>query len=244
MRIGRCSVNSYKVFLCVGICVGSLVTAALGASSGLSPLRVGLGSTASAVAGLIGARIYYILIYFRMFLKLHSLSGLWDTSKGGVSVLGALVTFVPASSAAATWLDIPVVALWDHMGLGVLAGGFWIKLGCVFNGCCGGRETTAQLSVHLRDTVGVMKRRIPVQFLEMAWSLIGFGAFCLLWRSRFPEGSYALAVLAGYGIGRLFLEPLRERPAVVFGRVYINQIVAALLAIAAGVALIIRNLFA
>jgi phosphatidylglycerol:prolipoprotein diacylglycerol transferase len=42
-------------------------------------------------------------------------------------------------------------------------------------------------------------------------------------------------------VGRFFLEPLRERPAIVFGRVRINQVVAALLALAAGGALMIRG---
>ena len=77
--------------------------------------------------------------------------------------------------------------------------------------------------------------------MEMAWWLIGFVAFIILWPRVLPSGSYALAVIAWYGIGRFFLEPLRERPDIVFGRVRIDQVVAALLAIAAGCALIIRG---
>ena len=50
-----------------------------------------------------------------------------------------------------------------------------------------------------------------------------------------------LAVLAWYGVGRFFLEPLRERPDIVFGQVRINQVVAALLALGAGCALIMRG---
>jgi prolipoprotein diacylglyceryltransferase len=43
------------------------------------------------------------------------------------------------------------------------------------------------------------------------------------------------------GLGRFFLEPLREHPDLVFGRIRINQVVAALLAIGAGGALIVLN---
>jgi phosphatidylglycerol---prolipoprotein diacylglyceryl transferase len=75
----------------------------------------------------------------------------------------------------------------------------------------------------------------------MAWWLTGFVAFLMLWPGALPPGSYALAVAAWYGIGRFFLEPLREWQDVVFGRVRIDQIVAALLAIAAGSALIARG---
>ena len=43
-RINGYAVNSYKFFLCVGIYVGTLATAALASFSGLSPLRVGLAA--------------------------------------------------------------------------------------------------------------------------------------------------------------------------------------------------------
>jgi prolipoprotein diacylglyceryltransferase len=131
--------------------------------------------------------------------------------------------------------------LWDYMAVGVLTGGFWVRLGCVFNGCCAGAETKTKLGICLHDTRGVIKPRIPVQFLEMAWWLMGLIGFFMLWPSTLPTGSYALAVLAWYGAGRFFLEPLREQSDVVFGRVRIDQVVAALLALGAGGVLIFRG---
>jgi prolipoprotein diacylglyceryltransferase len=220
------SVSAYKFFLCVGIYVGTLTTAALAGSSGLSPLRIGLATMSCALVGLIGARLYHLLVHAPAYMRQRSVSALWDRSGGGFSVFGALATLVPASFIAAAWLDIPAVVLWDHMSLGVLAGGFWIRLGCVFNGCCGGRASNAPLSVRLHDTRGVSTPRLPVQFLEMAWWLVGLALFLMLWPSALPPGSYALTVLAWYGVGRFFLEPLRERPDMVFGQVRINQLAA------------------
>lgn len=240
-RIAGHSVNSYKFFLCVGIYVGTLATAALASSSGLSPLAVGLGAMACGLVGLVGARVYFLLVHAHSYARRRSLSALWDPSAGGWSAFGTLITFIPVSFAVAALLAIPVPVLWDHIGIGVLAGAFWVRLGCVFNGCCAGRETGSQLGVCLHDTDGVRKRRIPVQFLEMAWWFIGLIAFVMLWPGALPQGSYALAVVAWYGAGRFFLEPLREESDVVFGRVRIDQAVAALLAIAAGGALIIRG---
>ncbi len=240
-RINGYAVNSYKFFLCVGIYVGTLATAALASFSGLSPLRVGLAAMFCALAGLIGARLYFLLVNAPFYLKQRSLVALWDSSAGGWSLFGSLLTFAPVSFAPAAWLHIPLLVLWDYMALGVLAGGFWIRLGCVFNGCCAGRETRGWIGVHLHDTRRVTKPRIPVQFMEMAWWFAGFAAFIMLWPGVLPSGSYALAVIAWYGVGRFFLEPLRERPDIVFGRVRIDQVVAALLAIAAGGALIIRG---
>jgi phosphatidylglycerol---prolipoprotein diacylglyceryl transferase len=240
-RINGYAVNSYKFFLCIGIYVGTLATAALASFSGISPLRAGLAAMFCGLAGLIGARLYFLLVNATFYLRQRSLAAVWDSSAGGWSLFGSLITFIPISFAAAAWLHVPLLMLWDHMALGVLVGGFWIRLGCVFNGCCAGRETRGWLGVHLHDTRRVTKPRIPVQFMEMAWWLVGLVGFIMLWPGVLPPGSYALAVTSWYGVGRFFLEPLRERPDIVFGRVRIDQVVAALLAIAAGGTLIIRG---
>jgi prolipoprotein diacylglyceryltransferase len=237
-RIGGRWINSYKVLLCVGIYAGTLATAALAERSGLSPLRVGLGATACGLAGLFGARVYYLLVHAPEYLRRGSRGALWDSQRGGWSVFGALLTFVPLSFLAARLLHLPAPVFWDHMALGVLAGGFWIRLGCVFNGCCGGRETRSVFGVRLHDALGAKKRRVPVQFLEMVWWLLGGLAFLWLWPKAFPPGSYALGALGWYGLGRFFLEPLRERPDVVFGTVRIDQVVAGLLALGAAAALV------
>jgi prolipoprotein diacylglyceryltransferase len=126
------------------------------------------------------------------------------------------------------------------MGGGVLAGGFWVRLGCVFNGCCVGRATNRWYGIELHDVTLVRKRRIPVQFLEMGWWLLGLAIFCLIWPHPFPMGTYALGTLGWYGCGRFWLEPLRESPDLVLGRIRINQLVAAILAIWASLALIVR----
>ena len=102
-----------------------------------------------------------------------------------------------------------------------------------------GRETDTRLGVRLHDSEGVVRRRIPVQFLEMAWWLLGLGVFLGVWPHALPPGSYALGVLAWYGAGRFILESLREHPDVVLGRVRINQLVAGLIAMGAGGALIV-----
>ena len=106
-RIAGYSVNSYKFFLCIGIYVGTLATAALASLSGLSPLRVGLAAMTCALAGLIGARVYYLLVHARFYLRQRSLAAVWDSSRGGWSLFGSLLTFIPASFAAAAWLHVP-----------------------------------------------------------------------------------------------------------------------------------------
>ncbi len=230
-------VNSYKVFLCVGIYGAILVIAALAQSANLSPLPVGIGILICAIAALFGARVYHLLVFAPVYLRERSWARIWDSTRGGWSVFGGLPPLVLGSWLLASLLGIPAAALWDFIGGGVLFGGFWVRLGCVFNGCCAGRETASRLGVRLHDTFGTRKRRIPVQFLEMGWWLAGGIGYLLIWPRPFPHGTYALGVVAWYGLGRFWLEPLRERPDLVAGGIRVNQVVAAVLAVSAGAGL-------
>ena len=238
-KIGGAWINLYKVFLIVGIYVGSLTAAALAQSQGRSPLRVGLGAMTCALIGLIGARLYHVLVYASHYLTARSRHLLWDVERGGWSVFGALITFVPASLGVAWLIAVPVPELLDYMSGGVLAGGVWIRLGCVFNGCCAGRETRLWIGVQLHDTHGRRKVRLPVQYFEIAWWLLGGAVFLAIWPRPAAPASYALGVLAWYGFGRFFLEPMREAPDLLFGRVRINQVVAGVLTLAAAILLIV-----
>jgi phosphatidylglycerol:prolipoprotein diacylglycerol transferase len=233
-------VNSYKVLLCVGLYMGTLACGALAQHSGLSPLRVGLGALSCALVGLFGARVYHLLVHACHYRGEAGKKALWDGRRGGWSVFGALLTLVPATFIVACLLSMSAATFWDHLGAGILAGGFWVRLGCVFNGCCVGRETQSPLGVHLHDVHCIRRKRVPVQFMEMVWWLLGGVLFLILWPRGYPSGSYALGVLAWYGLGRFFLEPLRERPDVIMGKWRINQLVAGVLAIGAGGALVLR----
>ncbi|MFH0344717.1 MAG: prolipoprotein diacylglyceryl transferase family protein [Chromatiales bacterium] len=236
-NIGGHWVNSYKVFLCIGIYSGILLSAAVAERSGISPLRLGAGCLLVAILGLIGARVYHLAVFFRRYSRDRFWAEAWNPKRGGLSVFGILIA-VPFSWLVASLLGIRPAVFWDHMSIGVVFGGAWIRFGCVCNGCCGGKESHGWFARRQHDTQGIYKRRIPVQWLEIGWWLLAGLGLIWLWPARFPPGSYALGVLTWYGLGRFWLEPLREAPDLVYGRVRVDQVVAALLAIVAGGALL------
>ena len=236
--IGSRRLNAYKVFLGVGIFAATLVSAASAERAGLSPLKVGVGCLVCALAGLAGARAYHLAVAAS---KSGSWPSAWDTQRGGLNVFGALLPLAPAALIVSWVLAIQPVVFLDHLFAGVLVGGFWIRLGCVFNGCCAGRPTTAWYGVVLSDTRGACVRRIPVQFIEMVWWALGGAGALWLWPASAAPGNLALAVLAWYGFARFFLELLREAPDVVLGRVRIDRVVAGVVGAAAGATLIART---
>jgi prolipoprotein diacylglyceryltransferase len=236
-RVGGKRVNSYKLFLCVGIYLGILVSAARAQASGLSALRVGAGCLVCAVLALGGARLYHVAVHFGAYRAAGFGAAIWNTKDGGWSIFGALV-IVPVTLSLHSWFGIPVAVFWDHMAVGIAFGGAWIRFGCVCNGCCVGRESDGWFALRQHDTRGVSKRRIPVEWLEIVWWLLAGLGLIWLWPQRLPSGCYALGVLGWYGVGRFWLDPLREAPELVHGRVRVNQVVAAALATAAGAGLL------
>lgn len=235
------AVNSYKVFLCIGLYVAILVSAAVASRSGLSTLRAGIISLTNAIAGLAGARLYFLVVAWRPGRPNFSAGQMWNARDGGGSVFGSLLGVFPATLIMCWVLSVPLAAYCDCLGPAILAGGPFVRLGCVFNGCCVGRETAGRWGVCLHDTSYVVRRRIPAQYLEIAWWLLGITLYLSIWPRPFAGGSYLLGVLCWYGAGRFWLESLRDSPDLIFGRIRINQIVALIVAVMSGATLIVIN---
>jgi phosphatidylglycerol:prolipoprotein diacylglycerol transferase len=107
-------------------------------------------------------------------------------------------------------LGLPFGSFWDAAALTILLGMAFTRVGCFLNGCCYGRPSDAWFALSLPDHHGVWRRRIPTQLMEMAFALVLFGAALALRNSAPFPGAIFCVVLACYGIGRWYLESLRE----------------------------------
>lgn len=243
-RFGPWWVNSYKVFLIVGLTAAVLASALAASRDGSSPLRVGLASLVCAIAGLAGARIYFLVWNWLPRMRLPDRKSVWNSRDGGWSVFGGLFAVIPVSMAMAWWLGVSTARYWDWLAAAILAGGPLVRLGCAFNGCCCGRPTTGWLGLVSHDVWYTWRRRIPVQLLEIGWWLLGGAIYLGCQAVSWPVGSEGLGVLAWYGFGRFWLEPLREVPDLIGGRWRLNRLVAAALVVVAGGALAMRLSFA
>ena len=237
VRVAGRWINAYKIFLCVGLTVGILASAATAQIAGWSPLAVGLGCLACVLVALVGARVYHVVVNWPAYRGAGFRRIARDMERGGWSLFGALV-IVPLTLARDTLFGVPVATLWDHMAVGIALGGALIRFGCIRNGCCVGRPSACWFALHQHDVHGVSVRRIPVQWMEIGWWLTAALGWLALWPRHFPAGTYALGVLAWYGFGRFWLDPLRESRLLACNRVHVDRVIAATLAICAGTLLI------
>ena len=205
------TVYSYPAMLYVGVLAGTFAGAFAAQSRGLDPDRFALATVILLVPALAGSRLLFVLMNWPVYA--HEPARIWRRSEGGMAMYGGLVLAVPLSVPVLRLLDLPFASFWDAQMFTILIGMMLTRVGCLLNGCCGGRTTTAWYGLDLPDHHGVRRRRIPTQLLEMGWAAVLLSGIALAWhRVPFPGAIFCAAVLL-YGIGRYFLETLREDAA-------------------------------
>jgi phosphatidylglycerol:prolipoprotein diacylglycerol transferase len=208
-------VYAYPAMLYIGIVLGIYAQLGVAASLGLDTSRVLAATIALIAVALFGARLLHAVPHWRHYL--HHPHEIFAFSKGGASMYGGLLLGVPASVPVLAALDLPFGLYWDACTFTMLVGMVVTRIGCFLNGCCAGRATCGHFGFHLPDYRGVWQRRIPTQALEAGWGVITIAAAALALSHRLFPGAVFLLALGVYGLGRLMIEPLRDRPDRVAG---------------------------
>lgn len=158
------------------------------------------------VGGLVGARLLFVLVQWRLFQsgRFH-LNALWE---GGVvyygGLAGALVFLVASLRKEARRLEI----------LGALAPGLAFahavgRLGCFFNGCCHGARCALPWAVTFTDphsAAELLGSPVHPSQLYESFGLALLGVFLLKNARRRGSASNVSVYLLGYGVLRFAVE--------------------------------------
>jgi prolipoprotein diacylglyceryltransferase len=194
--------------LVFGVIAGNIAAHAVG----LDPLRVYVVSVLLLAPTIAGARLMHVALNWRYYR--HHRGQIWDHSRGGQAQYGGLFIALPLSVPLLAAADLPFSAFWDIGGVTILVGMIFTRIGCYLNGCCAGR-TSRRWGVYLPNSRGEWKQRVPTQFMEAGWALFVLASGVLLWPSLPFRGALFLYIVAGYALGRLFMESMREhRPGI------------------------------
>jgi phosphatidylglycerol---prolipoprotein diacylglyceryl transferase len=199
---------SYPTMLYVGMVCGIFVAAWIARLSGLDPDHFVLASMILTVPSLIGARLFFVASHWD-FYRSDPLR-IWRRAEGGMAMYGGLLADVPLSIPLLYLMNLSFAKFWDAATFAILIGMIFTRFGCLLNGCCSGRVSASWLALNLPDHRGIRLRRVPTQLLEAAWALVLLTAAFLL-RGREPfNGAIFCSTLLAYGIGRTFLQKLRD----------------------------------
>lgn len=202
------NIYSYPAMLYVGLLAGVFAGAHVAQASGMSADRFAFAVVILLIPALAGSRLYFVLTRWDIYR--HDPARIWRRTEGGMAMYGGFILVVPLSIPLLRWLGLPFGSFWDAAGLTILLGMAFTRIGCFLNGCCSGRPSEAWFALFLPDHHGIVQRRIPTQLMEMAFAMVLFGAALAL-RNYAPfPGAIFCSVVAAYGLGRWYLESLRD----------------------------------
>ena len=112
---GERRVSTYKLCLIAGMYFGTLTCAAVAERNGIDPIPMALTVVGCATAGLVGARLFHLMLFARRYRGAGFFQSAWDTSLGGAGLFGGLVVIVLLSPLAARILTLPFGIFWDYL---------------------------------------------------------------------------------------------------------------------------------
>ncbi len=205
---GGIKIYAYPTMLYFGLVFGVLSGTYLATLHGLDPKHVYIATLILIPPALMGARLLFVVSHWELYRR--DLSKIWRRSEGGAALYGGLLVSFLFSLPLLNALKVSIAAFWDTAAVAILVGMIPTKIGCLLNGCCAGRPTDGSLGLYLPNERGLWRRRLPSQPLEAVLAISLLIASISAWR-WFPfDGVLFFTALAGYGLGRWWLESTRE----------------------------------
>ncbi len=223
---GHIHLYSYGVLVAIGVLSAVLLLRLNAKQISIDPETVVDLAIATVVSGFVGARIFYVIQFWDYFRASPlDVVKIWE---GGIVLYGGLIGGVLGFSIFIRMKRLPFFALLDLFVPGMaLAQGFG-RIGCFFNGCCYGKETTVPWAVSFSFLDHPVH---PTQLYEatFCFSLALFLLF--LWRKRLSIGAVSFAYFMLYPLGRFVIEFFRGDNARIFLNLTLSQWISIVLMI-------------
>ncbi|HBG22939.1 MAG TPA: prolipoprotein diacylglyceryl transferase [Peptococcaceae bacterium] len=207
-QIGGLRIFSYGFFVAVGILVATIWLVQQVKKEGKSPDVVIDTVLIGVIAGIIGARLFYIFLYEPEYYLANPLRILY-TWEGGLAFYGGLLLGFVCILIYLFRVRIPILTFLDLAAPATALGYGIARFGCFMNGCCYGKVTTVPWGVVFPVIDGATRH--PTQLYSILSSFLIF--IILLWikrrGARFRGQLFSLALIL-YGLSRSVIELFRE----------------------------------
>jgi len=176
------------------------------------PLDMGI---IGIIASVIGARVFHIIIENPMYYIENPIRVFYFWQGGFVS-LGAY-TFTIAGCLIYLWKR--KLNIWRYLDIGAMAVPiiiFFVRVGCLFVGCCYGKSTDFFIHLTFTDLASIPVyfdlKGVPLhatQTYNMLNALVMWGVLLIVYRYRKFYGQILATFFIYYGITRFMIEFLR-----------------------------------
>lgn len=206
---GGITLYTFPTLQYLGLICGIVAENYAANAAGLDSARVYVATLLLLPITFAGGRLFYVATHWPLYRR--EPRRIWRRSEGGLAMYGGVPAMLLASVPLLAWLGLPFWPFWDVATVCILVAMAFSRTGCFLHGCCGGAPTSGRFGLWLPDEQGVYARRVPTQLLDVGWGLLLLFAVVMAWPWRPFPGALFLGALAGYGIGRFWLQPTRAR---------------------------------
>jgi len=131
------TVKSYGLMLVIGFLLTVHVVRRLSKSITPDPQMITNASLYSLVAGVLGARLFYVLHHFDEFSgHFMEIFKIW---KGGLELLGGVIAAIGVIILYLRYHKLPARQYLDILAIGLMFALCFGRIGCFLNGCCFGK---------------------------------------------------------------------------------------------------------
>lgn len=216
----------YGIVIGIGIVAGLAIAMWQARRTGQNPEDYIDLAMYAVIFGIIGARIYYVAFSWDMYKD--DLLSVLNIREGGLAIYGGVIAAVITVFIFAKLKNLSPFLLLDTAGLGLVTGQMIGRWGNFFNREVFGEYTDSLLAMrlpvdavrssdiseamwnHLETVKGVNYIQVHPTFLyESLWCLMVLLLMILYGRYKKFDGEVFLFYLAGYGVGRFWIEGIR-----------------------------------
>lgn len=208
--IGEKSIYWYAIIILAGFALGILLVSADSEKRGLSKDNVLDIALYGIVAGIIGARIYYVIFSFDEFRS--DLAGIFKIWEGGLAIYGGIAGAVISTFLYCKAKKIKVLKAFDVCCVGLLLGQSVGRWGNFVNCEVYGRATDFFLGMSINGNPPVH----PLFLYESVLSLIGVILLCIFRNKKTADGQVFFGYVFWYSVCRIFLEGMRTKQYILY----------------------------
>ena len=240
-QIGPVPLRAYALFIIAGIIAALLIGDRRWAARGGEPGVIYDVVLWAVPFGLIGGRLYHVITDWPKYFGeggagLVGALRIWD---GGLGIWGAVALGGVGAWIACRRLGIPLPAFGDAIAPGIILAQAIGRLGNYFNQELYGRETTLPWGLEIyerRNAAGALDNLNgvstgelvtivhPTFLYELLWNLLIFAALILIDRRwRIGHGRLFAMYVAGYCLGRFWIELMRADEAQLLAGIRVNS---------------------
>lgn len=233
ITIGSIKIEWYSVLILIGALVAITMILREAKRYGYSSDFVFNMCFWGLVAGIVGARVYYVIFNLKLYSNFWDVFKIWE---GGLAIHGGLVTGLIVVIMYCKKYNVRTVRMLDFIAPAVMLAQAIGRWGNFFNSEAHGAATTL---AHLQDlhiprfiiegmNIGGVYYQ-PTFLYESLWCLIGFILILIIRRLKKTKVGHPFAIyLMWYGVGRFFIESMRT-DSLMLGGFKVAQIVSVIM---------------